>query len=281
MTPPDIISTKPSPELASTFEMHILDATDVLVGEPVPSPIKAKLSPNMRQTVAPFRSQTKARNCRAVFAQCSPCRLASGFDMRLLAVLALGALVLAPLSEPASAQDAAPQAARGQEAQFRGALPARNHSPKAIRRPARASPRRKPEPKQPEQPSRPDFTADDQAARDHSGHSGRALLGRLRKGLPRSAARRRRGPGLRLSTGGGDGAFGAGLLNGWSESGKRPEFSVVTGVSTGALMAPYAFVGSSQDRRAEARLHRIQCGRHFRGREDAREPGRYLAVEAR
>ena len=31
------------------------------------------------------------------------------------------------------------------------------------------------------------------------------------------------------------------------ESGKRPEFSVVTGVSTGALMAPYAFVGASQD----------------------------------
>ena len=55
------------------------------------------------------------------------------------------------------------------------------------------------------------------------------------------------GPWLALSTGGGDGAFGAGLLNGWSESGKRPEFSVVTGVSTGALMAPYAFVGSSQD----------------------------------
>ena len=36
------------------------------------------------------------------------------------------------------------------------------------------------------------------------------------------------GPWLCLSTGGGDGAFGAGLLNGWSESGKRPEFSVVT-----------------------------------------------------
>jgi hypothetical protein len=50
-----------------------------------------------------------------------------------------------------------------------------------------------------------------------------------------------------LSTGGGDGAFGAGLLNGWSETGKRPEFSVVTGVSTGSLMAPYAFIGSSQD----------------------------------
>jgi hypothetical protein len=56
-----------------------------------------------------------------------------------------------------------------------------------------------------------------------------------------------KGPWLILSSGGGDGAFGAGLLNGWTASGKRPEFSVVTGVSTGALMAPYAFVGARYD----------------------------------
>src|SRR5690606_27493412 len=56
-----------------------------------------------------------------------------------------------------------------------------------------------------------------------------------------------KGPWLVLSSGGSDGAFGAGLLNGWSASGKRPEFSVVTGVSTGALMAPYAFVGARYD----------------------------------
>ena len=37
------------------------------------------------------------------------------------------------------------------------------------------------------------------------------------------------------------------MLNGWSESGKRPEFSVVLGVSTGSLMAPYAFIGPAQD----------------------------------
>ena len=36
------------------------------------------------------------------------------------------------------------------------------------------------------------------------------------------------------------GAFGAGLLNGWSSSGKRPLFKIVTGVSTGALMAPFS-----------------------------------------
>ena len=55
------------------------------------------------------------------------------------------------------------------------------------------------------------------------------------------------GPWLILSTGGEDGAFGAGLLNGLSKSGKRPEFSLVTGTSTGALIAPFAFLGPKYD----------------------------------
>jgi hypothetical protein len=52
---------------------------------------------------------------------------------------------------------------------------------------------------------------------------------------------------LSISGGGSDGAFGAGLLNGWSETGDRPKFKVVTGVSTGALIAPLAFLGSDFD----------------------------------
>jgi predicted acylesterase/phospholipase RssA len=52
---------------------------------------------------------------------------------------------------------------------------------------------------------------------------------------------------LVISGGGSDGAFGAGLLNGWTNNGKRPTFSVVTGVSTGALMAPFAFLGPRYD----------------------------------
>ena len=52
---------------------------------------------------------------------------------------------------------------------------------------------------------------------------------------------------LALSGGGADGAFGAGVLNGWSAAGTRPKFSVVSGVSTGALIAPFAFLGSSYD----------------------------------
>jgi predicted patatin/cPLA2 family phospholipase len=52
---------------------------------------------------------------------------------------------------------------------------------------------------------------------------------------------------LALSGGGGSGAYGAGVLNGWSESGARPEFTIVSGVSTGALIAPFAFLGPDYD----------------------------------
>jgi predicted acylesterase/phospholipase RssA len=54
-------------------------------------------------------------------------------------------------------------------------------------------------------------------------------------------------PWLVLSGGGENGAFAAGLLNGWSEAGNRPEFGIVTGVSTGAMIAPFAFIGASGD----------------------------------
>ncbi|MFT5050972.1 MAG: hypothetical protein ACI8QZ_002379 [Chlamydiales bacterium] len=52
---------------------------------------------------------------------------------------------------------------------------------------------------------------------------------------------------LAISGGGQNGAFGAGLLKGWSEAGTRPEFTVVTGISTGALIAPFAFLGPEYD----------------------------------
>ena len=52
---------------------------------------------------------------------------------------------------------------------------------------------------------------------------------------------------LAISGGGPNGAFGAGLLNGWTSTGKRPVFKIVTGVSTGALMAPFAFLGPPYD----------------------------------
>jgi hypothetical protein len=52
---------------------------------------------------------------------------------------------------------------------------------------------------------------------------------------------------LALSGGGLYGAYGAGVLHGWTESGTRPEFDVVTGISTGALMATFAFLGPGYD----------------------------------
>ncbi|KAB1078094.1 patatin-like phospholipase family protein [Methylobacterium soli] len=54
-------------------------------------------------------------------------------------------------------------------------------------------------------------------------------------------------PWLVLSGGGENGAFAAGLLSGWSQAGTRPDFGVITGVSTGALIAPFAFVGPVED----------------------------------
>src|SRR5438876_7460981 len=52
---------------------------------------------------------------------------------------------------------------------------------------------------------------------------------------------------LAISGGAEDGAFGAGLLVGWSEAGDRPSFDLVTGVSSGALIAPFAFLGRERD----------------------------------
>ena len=52
---------------------------------------------------------------------------------------------------------------------------------------------------------------------------------------------------LALSGGGDNGAFGAGVLCGWTQHGDRPRFKLVTGISTGALIAPFAFLGSEYD----------------------------------
>jgi len=52
---------------------------------------------------------------------------------------------------------------------------------------------------------------------------------------------------LMISGGGQNGAFGAGFVKGWTESGTRPQFDLVTGVSTGALMATHAFLGTPAD----------------------------------
>lgn len=50
-----------------------------------------------------------------------------------------------------------------------------------------------------------------------------------------------------MSGGGANGAYGAGIVAGWTQHGDRPDFDIVTGVSTGALAAPYAFLGPDWD----------------------------------
>jgi hypothetical protein len=71
----------------------------------------------------------------------------------------------------------------------------------------------------------------EQAALEQSGHAGE---------LPPAEM-------LAISGGGDKGAFGAGLLVGWTQNGTRPTFKAVTGVSTGSLIAPFAFLGSEYD----------------------------------
>lgn len=84
-------------------------------------------------------------------------------------------------------------------------------------------------------------------------------LAAMRMEFERAFARRRSQAGsatpatfLALSAGQEDGAFAAGLLVGWSEHGGRPEFQIVTGASTGALAAPFAFLGAEFDWALEA-----------------------------
>lgn len=76
---------------------------------------------------------------------------------------------------------------------------------------------------------------------------------------------------LAISGGSADGAFGAGLLVGWTANGTRPEFKVVTGVSTGALAAPFVFLGPAYDGKLKEIYTTISS-------QDILRPRGYLAV---
>lgn len=62
---------------------------------------------------------------------------------------------------------------------------------------------------------------------------------------------------LAISGGGSNGAFGAGILFGWTASGKRPDFTIVTGISTGSLIAPFAFLGPPYDEQLKSAYTQI------------------------
>jgi predicted acylesterase/phospholipase RssA len=74
------------------------------------------------------------------------------------------------------------------------------------------------------------------------------------------------GPWLAMSGGGSDGAYAAGLLTGLSQSGKRPQFAVVSGSSIGALLAPFAFLGASYDDELHKLFTTITAGDIFEDR---------------
>ena len=101
-------------------------------------------------------------------------------------------------------------------------------------------------PRQLELPARTPFSLEDQAAAKVAGIPDARAWGDSTTDFARllpSAS----GPWLALSGGGADGAYGAGVITGWTQTGNRPEFSLVSGVSIGALIAPYAFLGPRYD----------------------------------
>src|SRR6266851_4342735 len=108
--------------------------------------------------------------------------------------------------------------------------------------------RKGPEPKAApkEQQERSTFTAQDEDVAVIPGIPDARIWGDSEKEFARLLPQAS-GPWLAISGGGSDGAYGAGVLTGWSEAGTRPQFAVVSGVSIGALIAPFAFLGSQYD----------------------------------
>jgi len=99
----------------------------------------------------------------------------------------------------------------------------------------------------------PEATIDLQSTADHNFAADREALGaslaHIKAMSPAVDDTAKKYNVLALSGGGSHGAFTAGVLNGWSASGQRPTLDIVSGVSTGALIATYAFLGSQYDDR--------------------------------
>ena len=91
-------------------------------------------------------------------------------------------------------------------------------------------------------------------------------LGAIRRRLSLASCRKASGPWLAISGGGSDGAYGGGVLAGWTQSGTRPEFAVVTGSSIGALIAPFAFLGPRYDEEIRKNFTTISAADIFEDR---------------
>jgi hypothetical protein len=88
-------------------------------------------------------------------------------------------------------------------------------------------------------------------------------LARLMKGFDSSGGADKHLNFLALSGGGENAAYGAGVLCGWTEAGTRPQFDLVTGISTGSLIAPLAFLGAEFVRASGSRFHYISMPPEF------------------
>jgi hypothetical protein len=151
------------------------------------------------------------------------------------------------LSAPFLMESAAPYAATPVLAQNAGAVAPAGPVGSKRATPARgkkAAPAGSAEQQQP--PPRVPFTAAEDAASTIPGMPDVRFWADAAEDF-KAALPKEPGPWLILSSGGSDGAFGAGVLCGLSAAGKRPDYAVVTGVSTGALMSPFAFAGSRYD----------------------------------
>jgi len=160
----------------------------------------------------------------------------AGFLLAGLALAAIGAFSVDAYGQPSEGK-----------ARARQAEPATDVSPR--QKPGKKSAAKPSAPKQAEkQPelTRPEFTAAEEAAAQIPGMPDARFWADSTADFERALAGPA-GPWLILSTGGEEGAYGAGFLNGWNASGTRPQFAVITGVSTGALMATYVFAGSKFD----------------------------------
>lgn len=150
---------------------------------------------------------------------------------RLLAVLTIPLVVLAVLPLGSTWHPFAPEAAYAQQTPAKRSAKQKTPAPKST-------------PVEP--PARIAFTAQDQAAAVIPGIADARIWGDSAKDFVRVLPSMK-GPWLAVSGGGADGAFAAGILTGWSQANNRPEFTVVTGSSIGAMIAPFAFVGPKYD----------------------------------
>ena len=169
-----------------------------------------------------------------------------------ICALLLARLPLSPWPMQAAAQTPAPAPKAKEAKPPRIKLPAAKNAP-GVAAPAQTK------------PARPPFSLEDEADALVLGLPDARAWGDSEEEFARLLPKVD-GPWLALSGGGSDGAYAAGLLTGLTQTGKRPDFAVVTGASIGALIAPYAFLGPRYDEELRNQFSTITAGDVFEDR---------------